>query len=201
MESNNALIIFVRNPEPGKVKTRLAASVGEDAALAIYLELLQLTRNVALNVDTPKYLWYSHFIDNEDPWPSSGFTKRLQQGDDLGSRMAFAFEETLRDHDKAVIIGSDCPYLTPVLIEEAFEALDEREFVIGPATDGGYYLLGMRRFIPGVFQDINWSTDSVCAETIRKIRQAGAQYRLLPTLGDIDEIEDWRRYKGDLIDG
>lgn len=192
----NALIVFVRNPEPGKVKTRLAASVGDEAALAIYLELLQITRQVALSVEAERYLWYSHFIDEGDKWPSSDFTKKLQQGDDLGSRMAFAFSESLKDHDKAVIIGSDCPYLTPALIEEGFDALDDHDFVIGPATDGGYYLLGMRQFVPEIFQDIQWSTDSVCGETIRKIGQAGARYHLLPVRTDIDEIEDWRAYRG-----
>lgn len=193
---DNALIIFIRNPEPGKVKTRLAAAVGDERALAIYRELLDLTRRAALGSEAEKYLWYSHFVDKADGWPESDFRKMLQQGEDLGDRMAYAFETALADHDKAVIIGSDCPYLSPVLLDEAFELLDDSDFVIGPATDGGYYLLGMNRFAPEVFQGIEWSTDTVFRETVARIRQSGADYEVLPLLSDVDEIGDWERFKG-----
>ncbi len=192
---DNALIIFIRNPEPGKVKTRLAAAVGAERALAIYRELLDLTRRAALGSEAEKYLWYSHFVDKADGWPESDFRKMLQQGEDLGDRMAYAFETALADHDKAVIIGSDCPYLSPVLLDEAFELLDDSDFVIGPATDGGYYLLGMNRFAPEVFQGIEWSTDTVFRETVARIRQSGADYEVLPLLSDVDEIGDWERFK------
>ena len=192
---DNALIIFIRNPEPGKVKTRLAAAVGDERALAIYRELLDLTRRAALGSEAEKYLWYSHFVDKADGWPESDFRKMLQQGEDLGDRMAYAFETALADHDKAVIIGSDCPYLSPVLLDEAFELLDDSDFVIGPATDGGYYLLGMNRFAPEVFQGIEWSTDTVFRETVARIRQSGADYEVLPLLSDVDEIGDWERFK------
>ncbi|MCB0611224.1 MAG: TIGR04282 family arsenosugar biosynthesis glycosyltransferase [Lewinella sp.] len=194
---DNALIIFIRNPEPGKVKTRLAAAVGDERALAIYRELLDLTRRAALGSEAEKYLWYSHFVDKADGWPESDFRKMLQQGEDLGDRMAYAFETALADHDKAVIIGSDCPYLSPVLLDEAFELLDDSDFVIGPATDGGYYLLGMNRFAPEVFQGIEWSTDTVFRETVARIRQSGADYEVLPLLSDVDEIGDWERFKGE----
>ena len=194
---DNALIIFIRNPEPGKVKTRLAAAVGDERALASYRELLDLTRRAALGSEAEKYLWYSHFVDKADGWPESDFRKMLQQGEDLGDRMAYAFETALADHDKAVIIGSDCPYLSPVLLDEAFELLDDSDFVIGPATDGGYYLLGMNRFAPEVFQGIEWSTDTVFRETVARIRQSGADYEVLPLLSDVDEIGDWERFKGE----
>ncbi|HMQ87740.1 MAG TPA: TIGR04282 family arsenosugar biosynthesis glycosyltransferase [Flavilitoribacter sp.] len=193
---DNALIIFIRNPEPGKVKTRLAAAVGDERALAIYRELLDLTRRAALGSEAEKYLWYSHFVDKADGWPESDFRKMLQQGEDLGDRMAYAFETVLADHGKAVIIGSDCPYLSPVLLDEAFEALDDSDFVIGPATDGGYYLLGMNRFVPEIFQGIEWSTDTVFRETVARIRQSGADYEVLPQLSDVDEIADWERFQG-----
>jgi rSAM/selenodomain-associated transferase 1 len=189
--SSHALLIFIKNPERGKVKTRLAATVGDERALRIYRALLKYTRNLALEVASERYLFYSRFIEENDEWSSRQFHKKLQEGEDLGERMYRAFAVTLGRHGKAVIIGSDCPTLTPAIVEEAFRRLDDHDYVIGPARDGGYYLLGMRELRPELFRDIPWSTDQVRSLTIDRIKERGQTYFLLPELSDIDRAEDW----------
>ncbi len=190
----NALIIFIKNPEKGKVKTRLAQAIGQDAALKIYLELLKHTRQVASEVSAERYLFYSQFIDQNDIWPEALFHKKLQQGNDLGEKMTNAFSQTFEDHNKVVIIGSDCATLTSDIVANAFQELDQVDFVMGPAMDGGYYLLGMRNFYPQVFQKIAWSTEKVGTTTLSRIKELEKTYSLLPTLSDIDHQEDWEKY-------
>ncbi len=195
MATINSLIVFVRNPELGKVKTRLAAGVGERRALDIYLELLRHTRAITLELPVNRYVYYSHFIDDQDEWAVKDFQKRLQTGHpDLGIKMKTAFEEVLKEVDKAVIIGSDCPKLTPAHLREAFNALGSKEVVLGPAVDGGYYLLGLSKMVPQLFEDMKWSTPHVAENTLQRIRQLNLAYHLLPTLPDIDYAEDWIQY-------
>jgi len=191
---NPALIIFIKNPKKGKVKTRLAKTLGENQALLIYKALLQHTRNIALQINATCYLFYGQFIDNEDDWSEKNFQKRLQTGADLGARMQRAFHEVLQKHDKAIIIGSDCATLTPDMVNDAFSKLEKHSFVIGPAEDGGYYLLGMQNYTPSVFENMEWSTESVFKETIQKIENLNKEYYLLPTLSDIDNEEDWEKH-------
>ncbi len=191
----NTLLIFIKNPEKGKVKTRIAQTAGEERALQIYLELLRHTREVCLQVDARRILFYSDFIPDKDDWPSHDFQKMVQHGADLGERMSNAFLLGLiRPDDKAVIIGSDCATLTKEIVEEAFAKLDDYPFVVGPATDGGYYLLGMQRHTPEIFQEIEWSTEEVLSATLQKIKALGETYFLLPELPDIDYEEDWEKY-------
>lgn len=193
-----ALLIFIRNPELGKVKTRLARDLGNEEALRIYRELLTHTRRVAESVPANRYLYYSDFIDEQDEWSAGQFRKLLQPQGDLGERMLSAFELALDENDTAVIVGSDCPGLNTGLLQTAFEQLQNHDFVIGPALDGGYYLLGMQKVYPGVFLDMTWSTANVFRETTRRIEALGATYFTLPPLSDIDYAEDWERY-GPLI--
>lgn len=192
----NALLIFIKNPMLGQAKTRLAATVGDDRALQIYEALLGHTREIALQVEAERLLFYSHFIDIDDAWSPRQFTKQLQAAGDLGQRMTAGFREAFsQSHiQKAVIIGSDCASLTPQIVTAAYHALDTHDFVIGPATDGGYYLLGMRDFHPEVFQDIAWSTEHVAQQTIDRITALGKSYTEVATLSDIDYEEDWARY-------
>ncbi|NUO03602.1 MAG: TIGR04282 family arsenosugar biosynthesis glycosyltransferase [Saprospiraceae bacterium] len=194
MNNNRALLLFVRNPEKGKVKTRLAKELGDDKALEIYLELLNLTRAVAMAIPAERLLFYSNFIPQSDDWPESLFQKHLQSGGDLGARMEAAFHQALETHPKAVIIGSDCPELRPEIIEQAFTQLDDCDAVFGPANDGGYYLLGLKSVIPGIFRDMVWSTKSVLSETLDRLKAAGKTYAFLPELSDVDHVEDWERY-------
>lgn len=196
--SGSALLIFIKNPEKGKVKTRLARSAGQDKALAIYRALLDHTRRVARSVDVERQLFYSKYIDPADNWSEEKFRKFVQQGEDLGERMLNAFRSALQTHERAVIIGSDCASLRPAIVEEAFRALDNHDFVIGPATDGGYYLLGMREVTPSLFENIAWSTDQVFSTTMARIRQLGKACYRLPELSDIDYLEDWEKYGWEL---
>ncbi len=189
-----ALIIFIKNPEIGKVKTRLAATVGNEQAMKIYLALLGHTRQIAQSLEVSRLLYYSSFVDKQDDWSESNFQKFVQKGEGLGVRMANAFKTVFEQHERVLIIGSDCASLTKEIVAEAYEQLNHSDFVIGPAKDGGYYLIGMNAFMPQVFEDIEWSTDSVFSRTIENINELGKSYYLLPVLSDIDVEEDWERY-------
>lgn len=185
------LIIFYRNPELGKVKSRLADTVGEERALAIYLLMAAHTRQISLQVTVDRVVYYSQFIDTEDNWLNNDFQKRLQHGDDLGEKMKKAFEESFDSgYESVCIIGTDCLELTAEVLVRAFEILNDEDAVLGPAADGGYYLLGMNRFIPEVFDNKKWSTDSVCSDTIEDFKRLAHRYQLLPTLHDIDNEND-----------
>ncbi|MCS7036601.1 MAG: TIGR04282 family arsenosugar biosynthesis glycosyltransferase [Saprospiraceae bacterium] len=192
------LLIFAKNPVPGQVKTRLARTVGDEKAVEIYRFLLQKTRQVAL--ETPmdrRWLFYASGIPEEDDiWPSSAFEKFAQCPGDLGERMADAFERAFAAGGKhVIIIGSDCPELTVEILGEAFAALDICDTIIGPARDGGYYMLGMRRFIPELFQGIAWSTPTVLEQTFAVFEQLRLNYSVFPTLSDIDTEADWLAYR------
>jgi len=198
MSNNSALLIFIKNPEKGKVKTRLAATVGDDRALAIYKALMGHTRNIALATNAERLLFYSEHINLNDKWSVADFQKSLQVKGDLGSKMKAAFANAFKKSQRVVIIGSDCASLTSDIVADAFAKLDSNDFVIGPAMDGGYYLLGMRSFQPAVFENIEWSTASVFPDTLKNIEGLGMTCGLLPELSDIDYEEDWDRWGWDL---
>ncbi|MBO6792867.1 MAG: TIGR04282 family arsenosugar biosynthesis glycosyltransferase [Balneolaceae bacterium] len=193
----NDLIIFVKNPVLGTAKTRLAVSIGNEAALVVYLQLLAYTKDVALSIDVNRSVWYSSNIDKNDMWTNEDFTKRLQFGDDLGEKMKNAFRKTFEEQNSSavVIIGSDCAELEPNHIKQAFEELLNSDVVIGPARDGGYYLLGMSKFHPQLFESISWSTSSVAEQTIEIVNKLGLSYQLLEELNDVDTVEDWKQVK------
>ncbi len=185
------LIIFYRNPELGKVKTRLAASIGDEKALAIYLRLSAHTRDITENLEMDRSLYYSDFLDNEDNWPLANYKKEIQTGRDLGERMRNAFASGMElGYEKIVIIGTDCFELTSEIIMQSFERLDHHDAVIGPALDGGYYLLGMKKLIPEIFRNKAWSTESVCTETMKDLERLNLGYSLSPPLRDVDEVKD-----------
>jgi rSAM/selenodomain-associated transferase 1 len=188
------LIILIRNPEKGKVKTRIAAEAGEDRALGIYLNLLAITRQTALGLDCHRFLYATEHIADET-WDSKDFIKRVQREGDLGERMFAAFSDVLTDCQKALIIGSDCPWLKADHLLQAFDALDSHDLVLGPASDGGYYLLGMKHPEASLFQGISWSSENVLQETIHAANQSGLKYFLLQTLSDVDHLDDWRAYE------
>lgn len=194
--AKSALIVFIRNPEKGKVKTRLAKDLGVDQAYEAYLSLLDHTRRVASSVQARRLLFYSHFVDHHDEWDETVFEKYVQQGDDLGARMNHAFETAFTaHHNKAVVIGSDCPQLSKSIIDEAFSALGQYPYVLGPAVDGGYYLLGMKAPSPFLFNNIAWSTSAVASITLARMIEASQTCYLLPELNDVDELSDWLRWK------
>ena len=191
----NALIIFVKNVIPGHVKTRLAATLGNDVAMDIYQQLLKNLKNNIQSLDAGKIIFYSEFIE-DDIWDYSIFKKNIQQGNDLGERMKNAFDVSLAaGYKKAVIIGSDCPGIDENILNEAFEKLTGFDVVIGPATDGGYYLLGMKKMYSFLFQDIEWSTDKVLQQTLSVCNRNHLTYFQLPELSDIDEEKDLTHFK------
>lgn len=187
--SKNALIIFTRNPELGKCKTRLAKSIGDENALEVYKFLLDHTAKISEGVKADRYLFYSDKIIKEDIWDINTFRKKLQRGNNLGERMLNAFSELFdMGYDKVLIIGSDIYDLSTQDIEDAFTSLENRDFVIGPAKDGGYYLLGMKFLKPELFSNKNWGTDSVLAETLKDLETESII--LMPEKNDVDVIED-----------
>ncbi len=193
-KTTSCLLIFIKNIEKGKVKTRLAQTLGDEKALQIYQALLNHTREICLPVPVQRHLYYSQYIDETDAWEKTNFIKKVQSKGNLGKRMQLAFQTAFRDAEKVVIIGSDCASLTSELIVQAFAQLDRFDVVLGPALDGGYYLLGMRQFIPSLFENIAWSTATVLDETIKKGMTEGHSYFLLPELSDIDYAEDWEQW-------
>jgi len=187
----NAIIIFVKNPVLGKAKTRLAKTVGNQRALYIYQRLLARTRQHTQHLDCDKLLFYSQFIDHNDDWPAMHFQKYLQQGGTLGEKMQLAFAQAFNmGYKKVLIIGSDCFSLTPQHINLAFAQLNQHNTVIGPALDGGYYLLGMTKLVPSIFTNKQWSTASVLGDTLQSISQAKKSFQLLQYLSDIDHYSD-----------
>ncbi len=191
----NGLIIFIRNPELGKVKTRLAKAVGDHKALEIYKALLIHTKDVAQSVECERFLFYTNSISEKDNWSSENFNKNVQVGNELGIRMSNAFQ-TLFDEgiEKVIIVGSDIAKLSTKIIEDAFSKLKTSDYVMGKALDGGYYLLGMKKPSPFLFEDIEWSTPNVGQETINKIKMNGKSISFVETLSDIDYIKDWEKW-------
>jgi len=193
---NRALAIFVKNPELGTAKTRIAKDSSDEVAFDIYNNLLNITRGVVENVATNKYIFYSKFIDTKDEWTSDHFNKKLQGGKDLGEKISNGFQVLFTEkYDKVLLIGSDCPYLTEEIILEAYSSLDQNDFVFGPTYDGGYYLIGMKQFSPLVFSNIEWSTEKVLETSIERVISMSGSYALLPRLKDVDHLKDWEEYK------
>ena len=189
------LLIFVKNPEAGKVKTRIAKTMGAEAALQAYHELLAHTENICTKTKSDRIVYYGAHVDENDIWHETYYGKKCQSGSDLGSRMSAAFKEELQDDNNVILIGSDCGQLSTKILELAFKKLEKHDVVLGPTFDGGYYMIGMRTFIPELFQDIAWSTEKVYPATLIKVLLAGKSFCELPMLQDIDFEEDYLNWK------
>ena len=187
----SALIIFLKYPELGRSKTRLAKDIGNENALKVYIELLNHTQLISKQLKIDKYLFYDKVTANKMLWGDEIYQTAYQIESDLGGRMENAFEQLfLKGYDRVVIIGSDCYELTQDVIEQAFELLNTSDAVVGPAKDGGYYLLGLRKLIPQLFSDVAWSTDEVFSATVKTLENLNLTYSTTPILSDIDTIED-----------
>lgn len=178
------IAIFARWPEPGKAKTRLIPALGDDGAAHLYRKLLELTVREARASELPFHLR----ITGAQPqafrdWLGDDLDVRDQGDGDLGEKLA-------RVAAPGIMIGSDCPGLTAALLREAASVLPNRDAVIGPASDGGYWLLGLREPCPALFADIAWSTPQVFPETLLRLEARGISPHLLPELADIDTPED-----------
>lgn len=192
------IIVFVKNSDKEPVKTRLAKTVGDAAAIHIYRQLVRHTAEVVSRIPSQVYVYYSSTVSERDSWPDD-FKIRTQHGKDLGERMYHAMEETLQHCKKVVLIGSDCPQLHVGHIFKAFDLLDSCHTTFGPAMDGGYYLAGARKLKPKMFSDIEWSTKDTLKQTLESMKHSQLSYRLLPSvLSDIDNEEDLKAHGSNL---
>lgn len=197
------LLVFARIPERGAVKTRLAQSIGDDAALAAYETMLRdlLASIGASSPETEiEILWAPTEIANGERLSRAfgDFSTAMQTGETLGDRLSMAFSERFFFHNtqKIIAIGVDDPRLPRDLVDHAFALLDSCEWVSGPAEDGGYYLIGCRAgaFDPLIFEDVAWGTPSVFATTMNKIAGWQSSVAVLPERWDVDVAVDWERY-------
>lgn len=195
MTEKRLLLIFIKNEVMGKVKTRLASTLGDSKALEVYRSLLDKTMQETsqlLNVD--KIVYYSDEIAHNDRWDDAEFGKEIQYPGSLGERMIRAFRSGFeKGYTNICIIGSDCWDLDHHVLGRAYADLKSNDFVIGPANDGGYYLLGMNELLPELFEGKTFSTESVFQEAVKEIEQAGKRYSVLPELIDIDTEKDLQK--------
>lgn len=198
------LLIFIKNPELGKVKTRLAATIGNEKALKVFNKLLENIHQKSVSVSADKTVYYSSFIDENDTWENAIFQKKLQnQSPDLGQRMFSAFKEAQNSgYTKALIIGSDIYEVTTQILDDGFELLENSDAVIGPSYDGGYYAIGFNfqnisspDFLPNIFLNKTWSHQNVSADAIDVISSFSLTCGFLPTLNDIDTEEDLKKFQ------
>ncbi len=173
----------------GKCKTRLAKTVGDKIALDIYRFLLEHTVTITTKLEVDKQVYYSEEIWEKDVWSPDVYHKKLQKGGDLGTRMWNAFRDGFQEgFDKIIVIGSDIYELSQTDLENAFRVLDHHDYVIGPAQDGGYYLLGMKSSHQTLFQNKAWGTETVLSDTLEDLKKEN--YAVLETRNDVDLYED-----------
>lgn len=196
MINKTALVVFIKNPKLGEVKTRLAKEVGDKKALQIYSLLLKHTIEVVNSLSELDVKFYINNFPNEDVFFFNNEIKFfLQEPGDLGKKMQNALDTQLEYYQNVIIIGSDCPEISSDLIHLAREKLEIFDVVLGPSRDGGYYLLGLNEMHAGIFEKMEWSTDTVSDETIRRLLYKGLNIFLLPALDDVDHAEDWGKHR------
>ncbi|WP_372755370.1 TIGR04282 family arsenosugar biosynthesis glycosyltransferase [Mariniflexile sp.] len=182
------IIVFVKNIKLGKVKTRLAASIGNRAAFEVYKELVKETEKAIKTITTDKRIYFSEALE-ETIWEHA--TKAIQNGEDLGERMKNAFKKGFEDgYERIVLIGSDLPDINATHIKDGLQALNQTEVVFGPAVDGGYYLVGLSKFHEYIFQDKPWSKPHLLEVTLEELKQKNVTFNLLEPLNDIDTFDD-----------
>jgi rSAM/selenodomain-associated transferase 1 len=188
-----AIIVFQKNLLLGKVKTRLAETISDEAALDCYSQMISFTHEQLVKVDADIHLYFSEFIE---PTAPQNWQVQVQKGDDLGEKMYNAFLDLkFLGYDQVVIIGTDCLELTTKIINNSFASLNSCDFVLGPANDGGYYLLGLNELSDSLFLNKEWSNSEVFQTTRKSILQQNKTVFLLEKLSDIDTFEDLRAYQ------
>jgi rSAM/selenodomain-associated transferase 1 len=192
MVNKSLLLVFSKNPALGKVKTRLAKTIGNEKALQVYKALLKKTASVLEGLAVDIHLYYSDYLEKDDAFSTIATQKKVQTGEQLGERMDHAFQESFISYDKVVIIGTDLWTLEIQDIKNAFEALEQYSAVIGPSKDGGYYLLGMKEAIPKIFANKEWGTSSVLPNTLKDLKSI--DYHLLEEKNDVDTFSDLEEY-------
>ena len=188
VNSKNLLIIFVKNIILGKVKTRLAKTIGDAGAFRIYRELVAITKKQASNVKADRHIYFSDVIIPTG-WEQD--EKFVQEGEDLGQKMKNAFQHGFNSgYEKIVLIGSDLPTISKEMIEHGFKDLETHDVVLGPASDGGYYLIGLSKMNTSVFNNKPWSQSSLLNVTLQQLSEQKRSISLLDTFNDIDTFED-----------
>lgn len=191
---DSCIVVFARVPVPGRVKTRLIPALGAEGACRLHQRLCErLFATLRVAELAPWELW----VDSDGAHPliaEAGAPVHLQQGNDLGERMAHALENGFQRFSRVIVIGTDCPELDGAYLDSALQALRAGEqVVLGPAVDGGYVLLGMASFQPALLQGINWGSGEVLEQTLAHVRLQELRCHLLPTLADIDSPPDLQR--------
>lgn len=190
------LIVFVKNPIVGRVKSRLARTIGYKNAYEIYNDLVKKTHDIVSRISYPKSVAYSSYIDKDDLWESHLFGKTIQRGNDIGQRMFNAFNDAFKKgFDNIVVIGSDIIDLNTEIINESFKQLQQADVVIGPARDGGYYLIGLTNPIKEIFENKQWSTNKVFVQTLKDCFNLDLKTSFVTELSDLDRIEDFQYLK------
>jgi rSAM/selenodomain-associated transferase 1 len=193
--SSNCILLFVKSPTAGKVKTRLAAEIGEDMTVGLYKcfveDLISMIDNIECGLEL--YLHPPEAMSQVRRWLGDRHSYRPQRGDDLGRRLQDAFAGAFEEgFSKVIAIGSDSPDLPEGFLCEAFDQLESHDAVIGPASDGGYYLIGFSEdaFVAEAFDSIAWSTSAVCEQTRARLKERGLSVHLLPLWHDVDSRSD-----------
>ncbi len=186
-----AIIIFIKNPDLGRVKKRLAKTVGDEKALQVYKEMLEHTKTITRSLSTDKYLFYDRAAETDDGWPDDIYHKEVQSGKDMATRIHNAFKLIFdKGYEHAVIIGSDCLELDERIIRLAFRQLDHFDTVLGPTRDGVFYLLGMNKFYPEALKVKGWGTPVLSTEVIKSIHRLRKTCFLLSELSGIVTVDD-----------
>lgn len=188
------LIIFTKNPVLGKVKTRLGSAIGDEEALRVHKALVKETIVKINQCHCDKVVYFSDRIDADSIFSEYGFRQEVQTQGDLGKRMQHAFEkEFAKGYTSIVIIGTDCPELDDASISLAFKLLEDKDVVLGPADDGGYYLLGLTKLHQELFDGIPWSTSTVFQSTVDCVNRLSLSLGLTAKKQDIDTLDDLKK--------
>ena len=193
------VIVFVKNIKLGKVKTRLAKTIGNQGAFEVYSELVKVTENATKQLTTDVHIYFSDAVI-ETKWQD--YYKTVQQGKDLGERMKNAFKKGFEDgYNHIILIGSDLPDISENHINNGLEKLKNNDVVFGPAEDGGYYLIGLSKMHKCIFDNKPWSQSHLLKETRAELDRKNIKFATLVTLNDIDTFEDLKAsdfYKSNL---
>lgn len=192
---NELILFFLKYPEPGRVKTRLAASIGPEEAAELYGNFIL---DILAKLKSSSFPFRICFHPKQKrkslvEWLGEEYQYSLQEGNDLGERMKAAFLEAFASgYQRVILIGSDFPDFPISFLKESLDALKTHDTVVGPAVDGGYYLIGFREdtFFPGIFEGMDWGTDVIFRETLSKLRDHKQRVYVLPAWEDIDTVEN-----------
>ena len=196
---NNNILLFVKHPENGGVKTRLAKDIGDTAAVSLYKCFVEDILSSLQSINARIWVCYYPESAKDDMavWLGSNYIYVLQKGENLGKRLQHCFKSSFdKGFEKTIVLASDIPEISENIINNAFKCLEYKDAVIGPSYDGGYYLLGFNKksYAAQIFEDISWSTNLVYEETLGKIEAYKLQYSVLDKINDMDTIDDIRKF-------